>query len=115
VNTDAIEINGVFSPDGRTFFFARQIDGVFSIFRSDFGKAAWGVPTPMSVYPDGVRSLAVDMTVTTNGKSLYFLGQHEHEDEAGPPGLDIWVIRHDGSSWGLAALVPPPVSTEAPE
>ncbi len=115
VNTDAIEINGVFTPDGRTFFFARQIEGVFTILRSDFGETGWAVPTPMDVYPDGVRALAVDMTVTTDGRSLYFLGQHAHEDEIGPPDLDIWVARRDGDSWGLAELVPPPVSTELPE
>jgi Tol biopolymer transport system component len=111
VNTDAIEINGVFTPDGRTFFFARQIEGVFTIFRSDFGETGWTSPTPMEVYPNDVRALAVDMTVTTDGKSLYFLGQHVHEDEIGPPNLDIWVVRRDGNSWGFAELVPPPVST----
>ena len=115
VNTDAIEINGVFSPDGRTFFFARQIDGVFTILRAEVGATGWGAPRAMSVYPDGVRALAVDMTVATDGKSLYFLGQHQHEGETGPPDLDIWVMRRDGETWGLAELVPPPVSTEAPE
>jgi Tol biopolymer transport system component len=115
VNTDAIEINGVFAPDGRTFFFARQLEDVFTIFRSDFGQTGWALPTPMQVYPDGVRALAVDMTVTADGKSLYFLGQHAHEGEVGPPDLDIWVVRHDGNSWGRAELVPPPVSTEFPE
>ena len=29
VNTDAIELNGVVSPDGREFFFTRVIDDVF--------------------------------------------------------------------------------------
>jgi Tol biopolymer transport system component len=115
VNTDAIEINGVFTPAGRTFFFARQLDGVFAICRSDFQETGWAVPTPMVVYPDGARALAVDMTVSADGKSLYFLGQHAYKDESGPPNLDIWVVRRDGDSWGLAERVPPPVSTEFPE
>ncbi len=115
VNTDAIEINGVFAPDGRAFFFARQIDGVFTILRSDFVETGWAVPTPMDVYPDGVRALAVDMTVSADGKRLYFLGQHAHEDEIGPPNLDIWVTRRDRDGWGLAERVPHPVSTEFPE
>ena len=34
VNRDTIEINGVFAPDGERFYFARMIDGVFSIFES---------------------------------------------------------------------------------
>jgi hypothetical protein len=115
VNTDAIEINGVFTPDGRTFFFARQIDGVFTIFRSDFGNAGWAVPAPMAVYPDDARALAVDMSVTTDGNSLYFLGEHGHAGSTGSPGLDIWVARRDQNNWKLAELVPAPVSTESPE
>lgn len=57
VNSDAIEINGVFTPDGRTFFFAREIEGVFTIFRSDFGESGWASPAPMDVYADGTRTL----------------------------------------------------------
>jgi len=115
VNTGAIEINGVFSPDGRTFFFSREIEGVFAIFRSELGNKGWTAPAPMDVYADGARALAVDMTMTTDGKSLYFLGQHAREGEGGPPGLDIWVLRRDGETWKPAELVPPPVSTEFPE
>ena len=33
VNTDAIEINGVFTPDGREFFFTRLVEGVDTIYR----------------------------------------------------------------------------------
>ncbi|MHA2123477.1 MAG: TolB family protein [Promethearchaeota archaeon] len=112
VNTDAIEINGVFTPDFHTFFFARQIEGVFTIFRSDFGKTGWGLPIPMEIYPDSVQALAVDMTITADGKGLYFLGQNSHKDGNG---LDIWLARRDGDSWGSAELVPSPVSTEFPE
>ena len=34
VSTPAIEINGVFRPDFREFFFARQVNGVFTLFCS---------------------------------------------------------------------------------
>ncbi len=115
VNTDDIEINGVFTPDGRTFFFARQIDGVFTIFRSSFEGPGWSEPSAMDIYGDGTRVLAVDMTVTADGTSLYFLGRHDHEGEEGPPDLDIWISRREGDTWEPAELVPPPVSTDLPE
>ena len=32
VNTPAIELNGVFTPDGREFFFTRLLDGIDTMF-----------------------------------------------------------------------------------
>ncbi|MBP7418313.1 MAG: hypothetical protein KA911_06900, partial [Xanthomonadales bacterium] len=34
VNTAAIELNGVFTPDGREFFFTRHLDGIGTIHHS---------------------------------------------------------------------------------
>lgn len=115
VNTEAIEINGVFSPDGRSFFFARRLEGVFHVFRADFGPAGWAAPSPMPLYADGERAMAVDMSITTDGRSLYFLGQKRRTGASDAANLDVWVARHDGRAWGFAELVPPPVSTDAPE
>jgi len=115
VNTDEIEINGVFAPDGRMFLFARQIEGVFTIYQAEFHEDGWSEPRPLDIYGDGTRVLAVDMTLTTDGRVMYFLGQHEHEGEAGPPDLDIWASRREEDGWAPAELVPPPVSTDQAE
>jgi len=67
VNTGAIEINGVFAPDGRTFFFARQVEGVFAICRVAFVGGGWSAPRAVDVYGDGARAEAVDMAVSADG------------------------------------------------
>ncbi len=45
VSTDAIELNGAFTPDGREFFFTRIVDGVFTMHRPVFGDSGWSCLT----------------------------------------------------------------------
>jgi hypothetical protein len=115
VNTGAVELNGVFTPDGREFFFARLLDGIGTIFHSTHGPDGWSAPVVLEVYGDGVRSLAVDMAISPDGQSLYFLGEHAHAAAPGEPGADIWVSHRVDGRWSLAEVVPAPVSTGAQE
>ncbi len=115
VNTAAIELNGVFTPDGREFFFARHLDGIGTIHHSVLGAQGWSDPVPLEVYGASVRSLAVDMTVSADGNSLYFLGQHPHAGAPVDPSADIWVSHRVDGQWSTAEVVPAPVSTAAAE
>lgn len=115
VNTEAIELNGVFTPDGREFFFARLLDGVGTIHHATLGTGGWSAPTPLEVYGRSVRDLAVDMAVSPDGERLYFLGRHPHAGAPAKTTADIWVSHRVDGGWSLAAVVPPPVSTDAEE
>jgi hypothetical protein len=115
VSTDAIELNGVFTPDGREFFFTRLVDGIDTMHRSVFRLDRWTTPEPLLVYPDRARAVAVDMSVSPDGHEIYFLGQHPHEHAPESPGLDLWVSRHVEGEWSTARVVPPPVTTPANE
>lgn len=112
VNTAAIEFNGVFSPDGREFFFARHVAGVDTMFHSVFADGRWSDPVRLAAFPGDVSG---DMVVSPDGQELYFLGEHPNEYAAGNPTWDIWVSRRIDGEWALARVVPPPVSTEAME
>lgn len=112
VSTDAIEINGVFSPDFTEFFFTRHASGVDTMLRSVFANGAWSVPAPLTVFPGKV---AADMALSPDGRSLYFLGEHPNEFAPAKPTLDIWVSHRVHGQWGPARVVPPPVSTGADE
>lgn len=111
VSTDAIELNGVFTPDGREFFFTRIVDRVDTIHRSTFAGGAWSRPAPLILFPDAAKAVAVDMSVSRDGHELYFLGEHPHEHAREKPGPDIWVSRRVDGAWSTATVVPPPVST----
>jgi hypothetical protein len=114
VSTDAIELNGVFTPDGREFFFTRQLDGVDTMHHSIFENGKWSDPKPLLVYPKKERAVAVDMSVSPGGRSLYFMGQFPSEEK---PSSDIWVSTRSDSKngWSTAQKIPPPISTAAEE
>lgn len=116
VSTDAaIELNGVFTPDGREFFFTRLVDKIDTMFHSRFADGAWSAPRPLMVYPDGARAVAVDMAVSPDGSELYFLGEHPHEHSDDPSSWDLWVSRRVDGAWATARVVPEPISTAASE
>lgn len=115
VNTDAVELNSVFTPDGREFFFTRSVGGVLTIFHSELGESGWSAPRPLILHPDGDQEMAVDMAVSPDGNELYFLGDDPDERPSGEPGLDLWVSRRVDGRWAQASLVPPPVRTPSEE
>ena len=115
VSTDAVELNGVFTPDGREFFFAHRIDGVYTMHHSVFEGGAWSLPCPLLLFPGQTRAMAADMAVSPDGQELYFLGRHAHEYAPEKPGYDLWVSRRVGGAWSTAQVIPPPVSTSARE
>ena len=86
VNTDAIEFNGVFSPDGREFFFARHVAGVDTMFHSVYADGRWSDLVRLPAFPGNVSG---DMAVSPDGLELYFLGQHPNEYALENPTWDI--------------------------
>lgn len=117
VSTDAIELNGVFAPDMKEFFFTRVIEGTPTMFHSQLTAETWSAPKPLMLYPGRARALAVDMAVSPDGSELFFLGSYR------PPGAtgaertdtDIWRSRRVNGAWTTAEIVPSPVSTGAGE
>jgi len=115
VSTAAIEINAAFRPDFREFFFARQVHGVFTLWRSALSGDTWSVPETVSVFPGGAAGMAVDMAYAPGGRELYFLGRFAPGVAPDEAPLDIWMTRRDGVRWSTAEPVPAPVSTAAVE
>jgi hypothetical protein len=115
VSTEAIELNGVFTPDLREFFFTRLIDGVEMMHHSVGDGPKWGAPQPLLLFADRTRAGAVDMAVSPNGQELYFLGQHTHEHAPANPPYNLWVSRKVNDRWATASVLPPPISTAAGE
>ncbi|MHC5064057.1 MAG: TolB-like translocation protein [Planctomycetota bacterium] len=108
---EAIELNGVISPDGREFFFTRvDPDGRFVMYRSRLVDDAWTEPVAVQAFRDDVGDTAVDMTYSADGNSLVFLGRAPG-GIGDPPSLDLWRMQREGDGWSLAEVIPPPVST----
>ena len=116
VSTDAIELNAVFTPDMREFFFARGRGGEPpTIFHSLLTGGAWTAPRELPLYPGQGRALAVDMAVSPDGNELFFLGNYQLPGATGAASPDIWRSRRVNGTWTTAEMVPAPVSTAASE
>lgn len=115
VSTEAIELNGVFTPDGREFFFTRLVDAIDTMFHSRYADGVWSAPRPLMVYAGQAKAVAVDMAVSPDGTALYFLGQHAHEYGQDPSNWDLWVSRLVNGAWTEARVLPPPITTAARE
>ena len=113
VSTAAIEINGVFAPDFREFVFARQLDGVFTLFRSTLEGSQWSAPQPLRLFPGAAAGVAVDMSISPDGQEMFFLGRFKAGVAPDERPFDIWVSRKKNGAWTAAETVPAPVSTAA--
>ncbi|MEM7485529.1 MAG: hypothetical protein AAF348_10000 [Bacteroidota bacterium] len=113
VNTDAIEINAVFNPTFTELFFTRIIDGSFIIHHTKIqGDGNWSKPEPIQMYADGEReSVAIDPSITQNGKTMYFLGISP-EDRSKNAKPDIYKSHKVDGKWQRATRVGYPVSTD---
>ena len=115
VNTPAIELNGVVSPNGQEFFFTRRIDDVFIMHRRRLEEGRWSAPVEVLPYEGGHRATAVDMAYSPDSRLLYFLGRFNPDDPTAEGNLDIWVSETDGENYSAARVVPHPVSTDDAE
>jgi hypothetical protein len=117
VSTEAVELNGVFTPDMKEFFFTRNFEGTPTMFHSQLTRGAWSAPRPLMLYPGKARALAVDMAVSPDGNELFFLGNYHPEAATGAKrtDADIWRSRRVNGEWATAEMVPPPVSSAAGE
>ena len=116
VNTDAVELNSVFSPDMREFFFARgSAGGRPTMFHSQLADGRWSPPRELMLYPGQARALAVDMSVSHDGNELFFLGDYQPPGATATASPDIWRSRRLNGAWATAEIVSAPISTDASE
>ena len=110
VNTDSIEINLVFSRDYTELFFSRIVNKLSYIFTCRLIDGAWTAPERLELMPEGGE--AVDMALSPDEQSLYFLGITPDGNEAQS---DIWVSDRTDEGWSRARRLGPSVNTKYSE
>jgi hypothetical protein len=105
VSTDAIELNGVFSPDLREFYFTRVVDGVDTMHQIIFADGRWGSPRELLLFPNRARAEAADMVLSRDGQELFFLAGFPRATPPEKQNYDIWRSRRAGDGWSEAELV----------
>ena len=112
VNTDSIELNAVFNNSMTEFFFTRVVNGSFLIYHSELVDGQWTAPNALQMFPDSkVNTTAVDMSLTPDGNTMYFLGANP-ENESFSALSDIYRSQKVNGKWKMAEKVGYPISTD---
>lgn len=118
INTEFDEGTPSFTADGKTMYFtsARNEKGKSlgaAIFRSKRKGAEWGEAEVLTIITD---SLADTLTfahpaISATGLELLFVS----DMPGGYGGHDIWMVKQEGSAWGLPINLGPDVNTSGNE
>jgi Tol biopolymer transport system component len=99
VSTGLDELNSVFSPDGREFYFCvRNFLGAVSIFQMKMEGEEWSQP---KLLPFASRYGDIDVTMSPDGNKILFSsrrpipGSDEQKED-----YDFWMVKREGNTWG---------------
>jgi hypothetical protein len=123
ISTDAVELNSVFTPDGREFFFTRLTDGPdetgefpgktrLIMHHMAYEKGAWSEDRPLRLFPDAPHIWTADMAVSPDESYMIFTTTRPGDYG----GDDLYVsFRGADGYWGEPINLGPEVNSEVLE
>ncbi len=114
VSTEKSELNSVFTPDGREFYFTIQtVRGPWKIMGTKLNDGVWTKPEVASF--SGVHS-DVDLFISPDGRRLFFCSNRPLDGQGKPRrDYDIWVVERAGEGWSEPVNLKAPVNSEGSE
>jgi Tol biopolymer transport system component len=99
VSTGLDELNSVFSPDGREFYFCvREFLGAVSIFQMTMERENWSQP---KLLPFASRYGDIDVTMSPDGNNILFSSRRPIPGSDEPnENYDFWMAERQGNTWG---------------
>ncbi len=99
VSTGLDELNSVFSPDGREFYFCvRNFLGAVSIFQMKMEGEEWSQP---KLLPFASRYGDIDVTMSPDGNKILFSSRRPIPGSDEPKeDYDFWMVKREGNTWG---------------
>ena len=99
VSTGLDELNSVFSPDGREFYFCvRNFLGAVSIFQMKMEGENWSQP---KLLPFASRYGDIDVTMSPDGNKILFSSKRPIPGSDEPKeDYDFWMVKREGDTWG---------------
>ena len=98
VSTGLDELNSVFSPDGKEFYFCvRNITNAASIFQIKMVNGAWSEPR---LLPFASRFGDIDVSISPAGDALLFSSRRPRPGSQEPrQDNDFWLVPRKGEAW----------------
>ena len=107
ISTEKRELNSVFTPDGKEFFYAISTPGKgYKIYHTRELDDGWARPVPV---PFSSEKSDVDMCITHDGSRMYFGSTRPYK---GIPQKDfkIWFVERVGKDWSRAKYLNSPIN-----
>jgi Tol biopolymer transport system component len=107
ISTEKAELNSVFTPDGKEFYFSIYTpgQGCKMYFTKDTGR---GWSQPKKVHFSSQKS-DVDMCLTSDGKKMYF-GSTRPLKGVAQTDYKIWYVDREGDDWSKAKYLDAPIN-----
>jgi Tol biopolymer transport system component len=99
VSTGFDDAHVSFSPDGQMLYFLRSSPDFahWTVLVSRRAGQRWG---PAEVAPFSGRWNDGDVTITRDGRRLFFISNRPVEGDTPRPDTEIWTMERTGSGWG---------------
>jgi Tol biopolymer transport system component len=110
ISTDGNQVNSVFSPGGKEFYFSAFDPGSgYTIMVMNETDAGWSRPR---VAPFSGEYSEVDMFITHDGGRFFFISKRPLQI-GGPraQGYQIWAMERENATWGAPAHLGPIVNS----
>lgn len=107
ISTEKRELNSVFTPDGKEFYFSISTPGRgYKIFFTKQLEDGWSQPRPV---PFSSQKSDVDMCITPDGRRMYF-GSNRPINDKPQEDMKIWFVERTGKDWGEAKYLDSPIN-----
>lgn len=99
VSSGLDELNSVFSPNGREFYFCvRNFLGAVSIFQMKMEGENWSQP---KLLPFASKYGDIDVTMSPDGNKILFSSKRPIPGSDKPKeDNDFWMVKREGNTWG---------------
>ncbi|HEY0590978.1 MAG TPA: ankyrin repeat domain-containing protein, partial [Thermoanaerobaculia bacterium] len=110
VSTERHELNSVFTPDGKEFYFTiRDAAGRWTIVMTALCEGRWTRPRPAAF---SGRWSDVDPFVSGDGRRLYFCSNRPLEPQgAAAKDFDVWMCERTAEGWSAPVNAGAPVNS----
>jgi len=120
VSTDKDEINSVFTPDGKEFYFSRDTYKNISKAGRDYtilftkeGDQGWSKPRVVSFVDE---YMAGDMCISPDNRYLFFCSDRPLKDDQGRrEDSDIWFVERTENGWAKPKNAGPQINSDESE
>lgn len=112
INTEYHDANTSISPDGNTIFIYKNIKGVTEsgdiYISTKDANGQWSEPKPILNKNINSTYFESSACITADGNTMFFVSEREKE---GYGHGDIYMVKKEGSSWGIPVNLGPTINT----